>query len=320
MKVWDAIDAEFLRSARQARALDHVQLAARATVSVAQLTQLEDGGDSSFYSPAIKLATGRHVLRKLGLDLPDREPPPAEAVAAAAPSLAPSLELTSAAPPVAPLIAIDTGRHRSWPVLTGSVALACALMTAGWWASRPAPATGPAVDRWMAAGVQMLGAMPTGIPAVMPSMSPMATPTTATTVPVAHALDTSPVPHAEPVQTLVVQPSADGAACAWTPQPARIDAVSRGKPDTYVHLRAERDAAICVMDGQQRVARLQLKAGEERSVHGSGPWQISGDQLEHVNVFFRGTRVRAPEATAPSHWLLVSRDALPDAGAASRGG
>lgn len=159
--------------------------------------------------------------------------------------------------------------------------------------------------------------MPTAMPAVMPSISPVAV---TGTVPVAHAPDASTAPRAEPVQTAVVQPTSDAAACAWTPQPARIDAVSRGKPDTYVHVRAERDAAICVMDGQQRVARLQLKAGEERSVHGSGPWQISGDQLEHVNVFFRGTRVRAPEASAPSHWLLVSRDALPDAGATSRGG
>jgi hypothetical protein len=39
-----------------------------------------------------------------------------------------------------------------------------------------------------------------------------------------------------------------------------------------------------------------MKAGENRSVYGVSPWQVSGLNLPKVQIFFQGGRVSMPEA------------------------
>lgn len=58
-------DAEILRTLREAAGLDLAQLAAMANLSLGQVRQLEEGGDSNFYSPQIKAQSMRRVLRLL---------------------------------------------------------------------------------------------------------------------------------------------------------------------------------------------------------------------------------------------------------------
>jgi hypothetical protein len=41
---------------------------------------------------------------------------------------------------------------------------------------------------------------------------------------------------------------------------------------------------------------LQLKAGENRSVYGPSPWQVSSTNLQKVQIFFQGGRVSVPDA------------------------
>jgi len=303
MRVWDSIDAEFLRHARDSRALDRTQLARMATVSMAQLRMLEEGGDSAFYSPAIKLATGKRVLAKMGLSLPEHEVPEPQAevdaqaltavgveAGAAAAEAAHAPLGTPAMPQAAPAEPRRAAKGAVAAAVVGVAALATGVMV--WGVGAPGSS---APQR------EALAAAPS------PSVHPMAMSAPAG----ADARATQPVNQAPAVLAAARSEPAPRSACAWTAQPAVVDATPRGKPDTYVHLVAERDAEVCVMDGQQRVARVQLKAGEQRSVHGAGPWHLSGDQLDRVNVFFRGSRVRAPEPGAPSHWLLVSAVASP---------
>jgi hypothetical protein len=58
-------DAAHLKSLRLAADLDHAQLALMVNLSAAQVRQLEEDGDSLFYSPQIKAQSLRRVIRTL---------------------------------------------------------------------------------------------------------------------------------------------------------------------------------------------------------------------------------------------------------------
>jgi transcriptional regulator with XRE-family HTH domain len=62
---WTAEDALLLQQLRQAAGLDTSQFAIESAISHAQLLQLENGGDTLFYSVAIKAHLGRKLIAKL---------------------------------------------------------------------------------------------------------------------------------------------------------------------------------------------------------------------------------------------------------------
>lgn len=65
MELWTEEEALLLKQLREALGLDTMALAIQNALSKAQIQQLENGGHTSFYSPAIKAQTGRRLLRKL---------------------------------------------------------------------------------------------------------------------------------------------------------------------------------------------------------------------------------------------------------------
>jgi len=61
-QVWQAEDGHRLKALREARGWDVWRLARLCALSAAQIRQLEDGGESQFYSAAIKVLAGRRAL------------------------------------------------------------------------------------------------------------------------------------------------------------------------------------------------------------------------------------------------------------------
>jgi len=61
------IRGEALKLAREKAGFSERELATLATLSIKQLSQIENGGDESFYSPAIKFRAARKVAEILKL-------------------------------------------------------------------------------------------------------------------------------------------------------------------------------------------------------------------------------------------------------------
>ena len=93
-------------------------------------------------------------------------------------------------------------------------------------------------------------------------------------------------------------PSKTTGACTHSneamPQLSPFVAQKEGK---YVYLVSAANAEVCVVDGNKQATLLQLKAGENRSVYGVSPWQVSSTSLQKVQIFFQGGRVSLPDAT-----------------------
>lgn len=60
--VWSDCEAMRLRQARETAKIDLATLSKLACLSMAQLRQLEEGGESCFYTPTIKHQAGLHAL------------------------------------------------------------------------------------------------------------------------------------------------------------------------------------------------------------------------------------------------------------------
>jgi hypothetical protein len=76
------------------------------------------------------------------------------------------------------------------------------------------------------------------------------------------------------------------------------------KEGRYVYFVSTANIEICVVDGNKQATLLQLKAGENRSVYGVSPWQLSGAGLQKAQIYFQGGRLTLPDA-ATTRFRLV---------------
>lgn len=293
---WRTEDGQLLRSLREEAGIDELVFARNNTVSLAQLKELEQGGDHSFYNPAIKRSTGVKLLKKLGHELPTPEPiQPAEA-----PSAAPApTEPVSVAPFV--MAPVHTSNSDE-PALTARRSLVqqpvfwllwllslIALAAFQPWASKaPLPTltssagpekTSPAV----------LESTNTAMPNQVSATAPMTDPSVA----VAKELDTT-------VSSSCDWQHRDNSKTHTPSQPI--------KPGNYVYLEAQADTVLCVLDSQNKKTLLQLKAGMAKSVYGAAPFLVHSQDWQNFKLFFQGRRVH--EALSDVKHLLLNSQPL----------
>jgi transcriptional regulator with XRE-family HTH domain len=301
--IWLAEDGRLLKDLRTSAGLDIHEFSRAASISVAQLRQLEDGGNELFYSQRIKFQMGRKLLNKLGADVVRVSEEPAPETPSLfgfspSPANAPSFEeVLSAAPtPVLPQPNTPSApSSKTWvPILAGVSVLALAglfgsqLLTPNTDQQRatdekptPSVALAPTPAR---AAEPVTTAMVS--PASTPSApAPVVPPPAVTLPPVAAA----PAP----------APTSNTSACRWDSAPGN-SFMPRGmeKPSTYVHFVANADASICVQDRNQKVTQVNLKAGEKLTVRGAAPWRIQTSQWAGVGVFFQGYRMPVPASAS----------------------
>jgi hypothetical protein len=76
------------------------------------------------------------------------------------------------------------------------------------------------------------------------------------------------------------------------------------KEGRYVYFVSTANVEICVVDGNKQATLLQLKAGENRSVYGVSPWQLSGAGLQKAQIYFQGGRLTLSDAAATRFRLV----------------
>ena len=295
---WRSEDGQLLRSLREEAGIDELVFARSNTVSLAQLKELELGGSSSFYNPAIKRSTGVKLLKKLGHELPLPEP----ALLTDAPAQAPSsTDPTKLDAGQSPNLSNAQARSVAMPSITARHGLfqqpvfwficlisSFALVAFKPWASKNHP---PAM-------------LATAAPAnAAPQLLKTSTPPTHADVSVTERPKAN-LPHTETKSAA----TAVSASCDWenrdiskthTPtQPI--------KPGNYVYLEAQADTELCVLDSQNKRTLLQLKAGMAKSVYGSAPFLVYSQDWTNFKLFFQGRRVQEA-LTDVQHLLLNSQ-------------
>ena len=282
--VYDSCDPQYLRHLREAAGMDLFVLARTACLSVAQVKELEsNGSDSLFYSDAIKRQAYKRLLMILGAEPPTAQVPEALSdvyqVADAylntldqivAMSHQPSLNRSTS--DVLRALLTRVMKHKQ--ALGALLLLVMALVLFVFHGPQQTVETEPATA----------AAMPSPMPDVSPKVEP----------PVEPAL-VAPTPAVAP-SLLASQPSS---TCTYVsdalPQAAPFVAHKEGR---YVYVVSGVNTEICIVDGNKQATLLQLKAGENRSIYGVSPWQVSSSNLQKIQIYFQGGRIVLPDEHA----------------------
>ena len=294
-------EAEILKTLREAAGLDVTQLAAMANLSAGQVRQLEEGGDSYFYSPQIKAQSMRRVLRLL------QNQPSAEEVAA----LAALEQVPKSVNVIDDIIrlsetslktTIDTSlvRRPASPykaLLLVGAALVVVFMLLNWQANHTKPQN--LFSEWIEpfTAKPVAEAAPAQDEPVAQAPLPVKPIEPETTV--TESVPPGPVsPAAAPTESAAISNSnsqLEGDCKLLTAEPTLASPVSVNKPGSYVYLLPSKDVQVCVDDGKRVQTVVNLKAGQGRSIHGSSPWVIGSNQISAVQVYFQGAKVIIPK-------------------------
>ena len=295
-KPWKSEDGQLLQSLREKGGFDALVFARNNTVSLAQLRELEEGGDSSFYSPLIKRSTGVKLLRKLGYEFPPEETPatqPVESLGSTSLIESPEADVqNSAAATPGPITATDkTGSWLKAPVFWGlGLSTLALLVFIG--PIRQMANSGPT-----SASTSVNASPPTAgaAPALTPStgaQNTTAEPATKAVIalPASASLSVTETPAA-----ITSPANSPPLACDW--QHKKTSTVFRQsaplKPGNYVHFVAQANTSVCVLDQNNQLTTLKLSAGASKTVFGDAPFLVQSSNWQSLKIFFQGRRVHA---------------------------
>jgi hypothetical protein len=312
--VYDSCDPDYLRQLREEAGMDLIVLARTACLSVAQVRQLEShDSDNLFYSDAIKRQAYKRLLMILGAEPPTVEVPhelhDAKKVAEAhlntldqivAMSHLPAMNRTASDVLVACISKLKEHKQAVGALLLLVAAVVLFLFHGPQRSAEPASAAAVAAAP-ASVSASITASEPASVPAtpVAASVADVvasvaSSPATVAAVPV--PLPVASAASAVPSSAASAMVASKASACAYSsdalPQVAPYVAHKEGR---YVYVVSTTNAEICVVDGNKQVTVLQMKAGENRSVYGVSPWQISSSGLSKLQVFFQGGRVSVPE-------------------------
>lgn len=313
---WRPEDAQLLQSLRQKAGLDELVFARTNTVSLAQLRELEQGGESSFYNPQIKRSTGVKLLRKLGHELPSisehvrtdslltEENPAAQVLlpTPAAPkrnSSAPSVRAAATSSNLGQAIDI-TSTWMYWGLGLSTLALLAFAVTLWPQAMTNTTARSP------------LAIAPSDSPAKPLAQAPAPTqsdPLIAITAPSTASAVSDTTSTAPPTSTASLSPARSvNQACDWRHRDDStvFQQTAPIKPGNYVHFVAQAETTLCVLDQDNKLTTLNLPAGSAKSVYGVAPFLVHSSGWQNLNVFFQGRPVRGVRE-GTQHLQLLSQ-------------
>jgi hypothetical protein len=272
----DRVRGELLREWRVSQQRDVTALASSANLSVAQILQLESGGTSLFYTPAIKENAARKIASLLGGDPTAVIRPNDAASVAQGPSVVEAL--------------VELSRQRAQAAQAPSVFsqpprwLLGVLLTLGLFAAGLALLQHPGTSR----GVRSLWPASTASQALTPQ------PETAAAV--AALTEPASVSESAPSPVALDQGATDNSLCQTNKTAVVLTPASPSKAGDMVYVVAQKSGAICVVDGTGRSTMLSLQSNEARSVFGAAPWRVHFEQAEQAQLYFQGVRLRLPDA------------------------
>ena len=290
---WGPEKEALLKRLRLSAGIDLATLARHNIVSTTQVRQLEDGGDSSFYSPEIKFALGKKLLKYLGYDLKAElafeqllTPGPdlvQEKALSVEPFLSEKVSIEIAAETLMPQssdnLPHQTANQNSSMVLTLFLAGVVLFVAVWFWLGNSASSPPEAVKN---------------TPSELKSENTVETIAVSLTEKSHSSSNSDNV--AVSVQTNstpkeLAKPESQS-ACIWNNTEVEVQPDAAQKAGEYVHVVAQQASTVCIMDGQQRVATLNLQVGEARSIYGLSPFRVYSSDLNLIKVYFQGQLIK----------------------------
>jgi len=261
-QVWLPADGALLKKLREDAGVEVTTLARLHSLSTSQIKQLENGGDSSFYTPAIKLATGRKLLMHFGADIqPLKEEVEINQTETSEPEITAAIDRKS----------IDTQQNRNslqFQIIGVLVVIIGIALSNGY----------------------LFSAETETKPSNLTKQSEITKPIAENTEEPKSIDVNSEVLKNPSIKTTNLNLS----GCKWSNQAKSIAGYQPTKPGDYVHVVANSDGAICVKDATSKLQVLNLKNTQSQTVRGSPPFEIFSNNLYQFKLFYQGNLLRLP--------------------------
>jgi hypothetical protein len=267
-QVWSSADGALLKKLREEAGVEVITLARLHSLSSSQVKQLEDGGDSSFYTQSIKLATGRKLLMHFGADVQPLEPVANLKPVQEKEILEQKINSTPI-PTSTPITNIALQKNKSPSNLLIFGTLIVALASTYIWFYRSVPAIQK--ESGNISAEQKINLPPEAI-----SIEPKT--------------DTSTIQ----IDSLKTQEG--GPECVWGNEVAPVIFSQPTKPGDYVHVVANTDASICIKDSFGKVQVLYLKKTQSQTIRGRPPFDIFSNKLHEFKLFYQGNLLKLPSS------------------------
>jgi len=320
---WSDADASRLKMLRLEAGYDLAQFSKLSSVSIAQITQLEESGDSLFYSPRIKYSVGKRLTLLLlksqhSLDLEhaliDEKIRKSEISSQSQINAIAELSRRDLdATPIKDFLGQLKFHFRHFLVSKYVLSsLAMLMVMSSVWiyehhGEQEIAAAHFAIEsKWAQSAFVELSHQWDELSAAFSSRN---------TFFAAHE-DVSQEPHAlaglnkpdlpsllSPSNTVLTQPVASAEAppaivseegCSFGLPGPEISPTAAHKPGNYVYLVALANTMVCLKDGQDKINKLNLLAGATQTVLGSPPWRVSLKGIEEAKIFYQGQRIQPP--------------------------
>ena len=261
-QVWLPDDGALLKKLREEAGVEITTLARLHSLSSSQVKQLENGGDSSFYTPAIKLTTGRKLLMHFGVDVNPVEQEP---------------EQNHDPEPVLSIEKVHSAQESNDNLEKTNRFLLLQLAGVGgvliclvyWWFFQPTRVTD---KESLKASKQLSSTSPTIVIPIEPK----------------------PISSTLPIAAEI--PKQSSTECTWSNDSLTVFSYQPTKAGDYVHVVATSDASICVKDATGKVQILHLKNSQSQTIRGRQPFELFSSNLNEFKLFYQGNLLRLPSS------------------------
>ena len=260
-QVWLPVNGALLKKLREDAGVEITTFARLHSLSTSQIKQLENGGDSSFYTPSIKLATGRKLLMHLGADVQPLEEFEINQTETSEPEITAAIDRKN--------IITQQNRNSLQFQIIGVLVVIIGIALSNGYLFSAEP-----------------GTKPSNLTKQSEITKPIAENSEETkNIDVNSELTTKPA-----IKTTNLNLS----GCEWSNEAKSIAGYQPTKPGDYVHVVANTDGAICVRDATSKLQVLNLKNTQSQTVKGSPPFEIFSNNLHQFQLFYQGNLLRLP--------------------------
>ena len=292
---WRPEDGQLLQRLRTQAGIDELVFARNNTLSLIQLRELESGEGQSFYNAQIKRNAGLKLLKKLGFEFPQQASvPPDPLPDTSAPRAAPDpFAVASSASPA-------TAFSKPPPKYIGLWVGALLILGASAWLLSQDPRSAPTDNRHLERAQSSSAQTPPPAVAEVASDTPRSR-SSASAAPgqnAALAPGMASPTVAEPLKAVACEDQHRNISASHTPN-------NPLKPGNYIYIEAQTDSELCVLDSQNKLSILSLKAGMTHTVNGLAPFLVHARDWQGLKVFFQGRPVRVEQGN-DAHLVLNS--------------
>jgi len=307
---WQTSDGVTLKSLRQSAGIGLSVLAKKASLSVEQLKQLEEGGSSLFYTEAIKLRAGERVLSILGFRFTEPEAKiqdqnnPTHRIIPVKAQTAPWIESLSLAKAfLSRQLSLLFERITPTLGIRGQSVLSSLWHSSMLWVLMGTLATVLLCYDFYLQGVQRGWSMDdlTALirdPGTRVSLSarneappnlaaPQLNSNSSNSIHPINGVEEAIAPVAREIQV-------DSSPCHWQADSPSLSALHPSKLGNFVHITAISQTQLCIMDSRNKVSVLTLVGGSSQSVYGAAPFKVYSENLKHLKFYFQGYGIYMP--------------------------